>query len=130
MGEAITVIGTAITTLGLIAVAIIRQSGQARESKRAGVESKDVHAQAAAVPPDPSEGWERLVQRLEARVSRLDDRIEKVEEEIKVERDLRWLAIQHIRQLYAWITKHIPGVDPPPVPDELTPYIVIPRREP
>lgn len=130
MGEAAAVIGTAITTVGLIAVAIIRQGGQARESKRAGVEGDDVQAGAPAAPPDPGQSWERLVQRLEARITRLDERIERVEEEIKVERDLRWLAIQHIRQLYAWITKHIPGVDPPPVPDELTPYIVIPRREP
>lgn len=130
MGEAAAVIGTAITTLGLIAVAIIRQGGQARESKRAGVDSDDVHAQAAAVPPDPSEGWERLVQRLEARVSRLDDRIEKVEEEIKVERDAKWAAIHYIRRLHDWIAERMPGHAPPPVPDELTVYVTIPRREP
>ena len=130
MGEAITVIGTAITTLGLIAVAIIRQGGQARDSKREGVDGDAVPtAPPATPPPDSAASWERLVQRLEDRITRLDERIEKVEEEIKVERDLRWLAIQHLRRLYSWIAEHLPGHAPPEPPPELAPYIIIPGKD-
>lgn len=130
MSDTAAIITTAITTLGVIVGVAIRQYVQLRTSRRAGVESDDVQPKPSATPPDPAESWERLVQRLEDRITRLDERLEKVEEEIKTERDLRWVAIHYIRRLHDWIAQYIPGAAPPPVPDELTPYIIIPRREP
>ena len=118
-----------IATVGVIAVPTINHLAQLRKSRQAGVTSEDVRAHPPDASPDPGESWERLVHRLEKRIERLDKRVEKVEAEVKVERDLRWLAIQHIRALYAWITQHIPGVDPPAVPDDLAPYIIVPRKD-
>ena len=58
------------------------------------------------------------------------ERIDRIERQIKVERDMKWVAVQHIRALYAWITQHIPGVEPPAAPDDLAPYVIIPRKDP
>lgn len=129
MSDTAAVIGTAITTLGVIVGVAIRQWVQLRISKREGVDSEDVQAQPPAVPPDPVEGWERLVERLEARTTRLEQRLGEVEEEIKVERGLRWSAIHYIRRLHDWIAQYMPGHAPPPVPDELAPYLIIPRKD-
>ena len=57
-------------------------------------------------------------------------RLTRVEKQITVERDLKWLSIQHIRSLYAWIALHLPGSAPPAVPDALSEHIIYPASPP
>lgn len=70
--------------------------------------------------------------REQARRDREEDRarLSRVEQQIAVERDLKWLSIQHIRSLYAWIAHHLPGVAPPAVPDALAEHITYPASPP
>lgn len=82
------------------------------------------------------QGFKSVIDTLREEVDRLKQdreqdraRIDRVERQIKVERDTKWIAIQHIRALYSWITQHIPGVDPPTVPDELAPHVIISTRK-
>lgn len=82
------------------------------------------------------QGFKSVIDTLREEVDRLKEdraedreRIDRVERQIKIERDTKWIAIQHIRALYSWITQHIPGVDPPVVPDELATHIIIPKRK-
>lgn len=79
------------------------------------------------------EGFRSVIGTLREEVDRLKQdraedraRIDRVERQIAVERDLKWLSIQHIRSLYAWITQHMPGAAPPPPPDALTEHIAYP----
>lgn len=79
------------------------------------------------------DGFRSVIGTLREEVDRLKQdreqdraRIDRVERQIAVERDLKWLSIQHIRSLYAWIAQHMPGAAPPPVPDPLTEHITYP----
>lgn len=82
------------------------------------------------------QGFKSVIDTLREEVDRLKKdreqdraRIDRIEREVSDERTAKWAAVQHIRVLYAWITRHIPGVDPPPVPDDLAPYVIIPSRK-
>lgn len=70
----------------------------------------------------------RADDREQARKEREEDRarLSRVEKQITVERDLKWLSIQHIRSLYAWIALHLPGSAPPAVPDALAAHVGYP----
>lgn len=101
-------------------------------SHRKGVRDADVAKDQNAI-----QGFRELTESLRGEVQRLRadreedrSRIDRIEQQIKVERDTKWIAIQHIRSLYAWITQHIAGIDPPSVPDELAPHVIIPRKDP
>lgn len=74
----------------------------------------------------------RKEDREQARREREEDqaRLSRVENQIAVERDLKWLSIQHIRSLYAWIALHLPGSAPPQVPDALAEHVVYPNTNP
>lgn len=81
-------------------------------------------------------GFQARAESLRAEIERLKagrdedrERIDRIEKEICRERDLRWVAVQRIRSLYAWITQHMPGADPPAVPDELAPDIILTRKK-
>lgn len=100
-------------------------------SHRRGVRDADVARDQNAI-----QGFRELTESLRGEVERLradreEDRarIDRIEAQISVERDLKWSAIQHIRALYSWITHHITGVDPPEVPQDLAPHVVIPSRK-
>ena len=100
-------------------------------SRRKGIRDADVAEESVTV-----QGLKDLVTEMRAELTRLkeyrqDDlaRIERIEKEIEVEKDLRWLAISHIRDLYSWIRKHLPSADPIPVPDALAPYVHVPRKD-
>lgn len=82
-------------------------------------------------------GFEAVIDTLREEVDRLkrdrladSARIERIEAQIAVERDLKWLGIQHIRALYSWITQHMPGAIPPPVPDALAEHVIYPSSPP
>lgn len=69
--------------------------------------------------------WDRLVQRiydtqvkpLEDRVDGLEAKVVRMDEEIQTWRSRYWSAIEHIRRLTLWITRHMPdGIPAPPTP--------------
>lgn len=83
------------------------------------------------------EGFRSVIGTLREEVDRLKQdresdraRIDRVEQQIAVERDLRWSAIQYVRILLAWVSQHLPGVDPPAVPNDLADHITVPRKDP
>lgn len=100
-------------------------------SHRKGVRDADVAKDQTAIAGfrDLAEELRREIDRLKAARKEDSERIDRIEQQIKVERDTKWIAVQHIRSLYAWITQHIPGVDPPAVPEELAPHVIIPSRK-
>ncbi|GAB4094902.1 hypothetical protein GCM10028787_03770 [Brachybacterium horti] len=117
----------ALFTGGSVAGLIIAVS-----SRRKGVRDADVAEESTAM-----QGLKELTAELRAELNRLKDdrekdlaRIEKIEKEISVERDLRWLAISHIRDMYAWISEHVPGITVIPVPSTLSPYVHVSRKDP
>ena len=57
--------------------------------------------------------------RTAAKVRDLDQRLALVEEERDTIRQLLRSAIRHIRDWMEWSRTHIPGVPPPPLPDNL-----------
>ncbi|UEJ84024.1 hypothetical protein Bra3105_06845 [Brachybacterium halotolerans subsp. kimchii] len=100
-------------------------------SWRKGVREVDVNKEQNALA-----GFQALAESLRAEIERLkagraedQERMDRIEKEIDRERDLRWVAVQHIRALYAWITQHMPGADPPAVPDALAPHIIITTKK-
>lgn len=100
-------------------------------SWRKGVRDVDVNREQNALA-----GFQALAESLRAEIERLkagraedQERMDRIEKEIDHERDLRWVAVQHIRALYAWITQHMPGADPPAVPEELAPHIILTRKK-
>lgn len=100
-------------------------------SHQKGVRDADVAKDQNAI-----QGFRELTESLRSEVDRLkaareadSARIDRIEQEISQERTAKWSAIQHIRVLYAWIMQHIPGLDPPTVPDDLAPYVIIPRKD-
>lgn len=103
---------------------------QAIVSHKKGIRDTDVARDQTAVAgfKDLAEELRREIDRLKAARKEDSERIDRIEEQIKVERDLKWAAIQYIRSLHVWITQHTNGVDPPPVPDDLAQHITIPPR--
>lgn len=100
-------------------------------SRKKGIRDADVAEESTAV-----QGLKELTAELRAELNRLKEdrkgdlaRIERIEKEIEVEKDLRWLAISHIRDMYTWISNHLPGVAVIPVPSALAPYIHVPRKD-
>ena len=57
--------------------------------------------------------------RTAAKVRDLERRLAAVEEERDTIRQLLRSAIRHIRDWMEWSRTHIPGVPPPPLPDDL-----------
>lgn len=110
-------------TLGAIAQAIA--------SHKKGVRDADVAKDQTAIAGfrDLAEELRREIDRLKSARKEDSERIDRIEEQIKVERDIKWVAITYIRHLHVWIAQHIPGVDPPAVPDELSPHVHIPRKD-
>lgn len=105
---------------------------QAVVSHKKGIRDADVARDQTAI-----EGFRGLAEELRKEVDRLkrareDDRarLDRIEEQIKIERDAKWDAARYIHRLHDWIAERMPGHAPPPVPDELTVYVTIPRREP
>ncbi len=86
----------------------------------------------AAVIAAQGAEWDRLVQALyETHVKPLEDRLQKqderldaqdrkiaqMDEEIQAWRSRYWSAVEHIRRLTLWITRHMPdGIPAPPTP--------------
>lgn len=105
---------------------------QAVVSHKKGIRDADVARDQTAIA-----GFKDLAESLRTEVDRLKEaresdsaRIDRIEQQIAVERDMKWLGIQHIRALYAWITQHMPGSTPPPPPEGLADHITIPRKDP
>lgn len=103
----------------------------ALSSRKKGIRDADVAEESVAV-----QGLKELTAELRTELNRLKEdrkgdlaRIERIEKEIEVEKDLRWLAISHIRDMYAWISEHLPGAAVIPVPSALSPYIHVPRKD-
>lgn len=122
----------------LVAGAIFGSGGvsagwNAWQSHKAGVRASDVQEDANALA-----GFTALTEGLQKEVTRLQGdrdadraRIDRIEAEIAIERDLKWSAIQYARALLAWIAAHIPataGPIPEP-PDDLTQHIHPPQKE-
>lgn len=99
-------------------------------SHRKGVRDADVARDQTAIAGfrDLAEELRKEVDRLKAARAEDSARIDRIEAQITVERDLKWSAITYIRHLHVWITQHIAGVEPPPVPDDLAQHIHIPRK--
>lgn len=57
---------------------------------------------------------ESLLQPLQAQVDRQGAKIAQLETELGSLRTRYWRSIHHIRDLLAWIAKHLPDADPPP----------------
>lgn len=100
-------------------------------SHKKGVRDADVARDQTAI-----QGFKDLAESLRTEVDRLKEaresdsaRIDRIEQQIAVERDMKWLGIQHIRALYAWIAQHMPGSTPPPPPEGLADHITIPRKD-
>lgn len=105
---------------------------QAVVSHKKGVRDADVARDQTVIA-----GFKDLAEELRKEVDRLKQareedraRLDRIEEQIKTERNVKWTAIQHIRNLYAWIVQHAPGAEPPAVPDVLAPHVIPPRKEP
>lgn len=116
MGEAVTVIGTAITTLGLIAVAIIRQGGQARDSKREGVKGGDVQpappVETASAADEPREGFRDLAKQLQEEIARLrEDRAEDRAEVAQLRTDQNHDRASHAADMEEMRAKHAAVVE-------------------
>lgn len=99
---------------------------QAVVSHKKGVRDADVARDQTAIA-----GFKDLAEELRKEVDRLKQareedraRLDRIEEQIKTERNMKWTAIQHIRNLHAWIVQHVPGAEPPAVPDELAPHVI------
>lgn len=64
-----------------------------------------------------------LVKPLQDELKRVNEKIEGLEKEVKVHKELYRLALDHIRMLYAWIASHLPPdfdkTDVPSPPKEL-----------
>lgn len=103
---------------------------QAIVSHKKGVRDADLARDQSVIAGfrDLAEQLRKEVDRLKAAREEDSARIDRIEQEIKRERNTKWIAIQHIRNLYAWITQHI-DADPPPVPDDLAAHITIPSRK-
>lgn len=103
---------------------------QAIVSHKKGIRDADLARDQSAIAgfKDLAEQLRKEVDRLKAAREEDSARIDRIEQEIKRERNTKWIAIQHIRNLYAWITRHI-DTDPPPVPEDLAPHITIPPRK-
>ena len=102
-------------------------------SHRKGVRDADVARDQTAIAGfrDLAEELRKEVDRLKAARAEDSERIDRIERQIAVERDAKWSAIQYIRQLHSWIVAHIPSTagPVPPVPDDLTQHIHIPRKD-
>lgn len=126
-----------IGAVGVIGAPTLAAIIQARKSRRAGV--KDEHIQEAGITGD----LRALVEVLSGEIDRLredqtEDReqirqtrqeLRETRDEIASERRLRNSAIEYIRLLHSWIGHWLPGVDPPAVPKDIAPHIIITPKE-
>lgn len=134
MSDTAAIIVAVLSTIGTIGGGAVAAVIQMRKSRKAGVTDRDVQEQAERA--DPVVGFDRLTEHLASEVERLQHaeaaqklRAEQLGEQVEAERTFRWKAIQLARLLYAWIAQHFPNSDPPKVPDDLAPYITIPRKD-
>lgn len=111
---------------GLVAIVVVRLQNRSHR------EAKDAEQKVARRRLDV-EGLESLVERLQAEVSRQDDRIRLLEahrhdddaringleKALNVEERRSYAAIRYIRSLFTWISSQLPGVDPPEIPQIL-----------
>lgn len=79
------------------------------EAKRLDADAAQSLAEAAVV----------LVAPLQAQIESLTSRVQTLEEEDRRKTTLFGIAVGHIRDLHAWIDKHMPGNDRPLPPAEL-----------
>lgn len=105
---------------------------QAVVSHKKGIRDADVASDQIAIA-----GFKDLAEELRKEVDRLKqareedaERIDRIEEQIEVERDAKWAAVVYIRRLHDWIAQHMPGSTPPPPPEGLADHITIPRKDP
>lgn len=130
-------VATGVLGIGAI---VVKEVLQMVRSKVEGVQNADVRSAPEDSEPEQVDlsvvsNLTQVIQSMETQISRLSDkvdksdaRIEKIETEIEVERSLKWTAIQHIRNLYAWIARQMPGADVPDVPEDLAPHVVVPGK--
>jgi len=100
---------------------------------RARAQNRRDHDEGAAVlRAANTEEWDRLVQALhetqikpllerlgkqDERLDAQDRKIAQMDEEIQTWRSRYWSAIEHVRRLTMWITRHMPdGIPAPPIP--------------
>ena len=93
---------------------------------RARAQNRRDHDEGSAVARAAhTDEWDRLVQRiydtqvrpLEERMAGLEQKVIRMDEEIQTWRSRYWSAIEHVRRLTLWITRHMPdGIPAPPVP--------------
>lgn len=135
MSDTAAIVIQTLATIGLIGSGAVAAVVQMRKSRRAGV--NDDHVREQAQQPDPTGGFDRLTEHMASEIDRLQHektaatrRIDELHGEVEAERTLRWKTIQLARLLYAWIAQQLPGSNPPSVPQELAPYLTIPRKDP
>lgn len=99
---------------------------------RKGVRESDAEQSETAL-----DGFRSLVADLRTEVDRLKQdreqdrgRIDRIERQITLERDLRWSAIQYVRVLLGWVAQVLPDATPPSVPDALADHVVYPTSPP
>lgn len=104
---------------------------QAVVSHKKGIRDADVARDQTAIA-----GFKDLAEELRKEVDRLKQareedrgRLDRIEDQIKIERDVKWSAITYIRHLHVWIMQHMRDVEPPPVPDDLAQHVTIPPRK-
>lgn len=117
--------------VGLAVIAALSSGGglvaglRAWSDHRKGVRESDAEQSETAL-----DGFRSLVADLRTEVDRQATRIDRIERQITVERDLRWSAIQYVRTLLAWVSTHVPAHSPPPVPADLAEHVIYPTSPP
>ena len=106
---------------------------QAVVSHKKGVRDADVARDQIAIAgfKDLAEELRKEVDRLKAAREEDRGRLDRIEDQIKVERDVRWAAVIYIRRLHDWIAKHMHEAgDMPPVPDSIAEHVYPPGDYP
>jgi|GEM_PF-5460716 len=83
-------------------------------------------ARASSRESNTTDNWAELFKanevqfaRMDARITQQDERINRLESKLRDEQKRFRLAIAFIRDLLRWIEHHVPGQQPPTVPDSL-----------
>ncbi len=83
-------------------------------------------ARASSRESNTTDNWSEMFKaneaqlaRMDARITQQDERINRLESMLRDEQKRFRLAIMFIRDLLRWIEHHVPGQQPPAVPDSL-----------